>query len=153
LGGDARLAAMLDAGRVLVHFGMREVVLRERVISTDPALSDYLLAKFSGMMEERLIVLFLDGQQKLLSEDSFTSGSPDCLSLRPRALFGRALALGCRAIVLAHNHPSGDPTPSQNDIDATVRIALDAEGLDIKLIDHLIVGRRQVVSMKRAGLI
>ncbi|MFM5924588.1 MAG: RadC family protein [Novosphingobium sp.] len=151
--GDARLAAMLDAGRVLVHFGMREAVLREQVRSTDPALLDYLLAKFSGMMEEHLVVLFLDGQHKLLSEDFFTNGSPDCLSLRPRALFSRALALGCRAIVLAHNHPSGDPTPSQNDIDATVRIALDAEGLDIKLIDHLIVGNCQVVSMKQAGLI
>lgn len=144
---------MLDAGRVLVHFGMREVVLREEVDCTDPALFDYLLAKFSGMMEERLVVLFLDGQQKLLSEDFYTSGSRDCLSLRPRELFGRALALGSRALVLAHNHPSGDPTPSQKDIDATVRIAVDAEGLDIKLIDHLIVGHRQVVSMKRAGLI
>lgn len=153
LGGDATLAAMLSAGRAIVHVGMREIVQRQRISCEDPALLNYLLAQFAGLAKEHLIVLFLDEKRGFLAEERFTSGSSNCLSFRPRELFGHALALDCRAILLAHNHPSGDPTPSQNDIDATSRIAADALGLEIELLDHLIVGQAKVVSMKRAGFL
>ena len=100
-----------------------------------------------------MVVLFLDQEHRLLSEECFVSGSADCLSLRPRALFSRALALGSRAIVLAHNHPSGNATPSARDVDATARIGRDARWLDMELVDHLVVAGSCVTSMKRAGLL
>ena len=153
LGGEAELAAMLAAGREIVHAGMRENVQRRKVNSDDPALLNYLSAQFSGLNEERLYVLFLDENQCFIGEHQFTSGSPSCISCRPRALFSRALALGAHAILLAHNHPSGDARPSEADIQATNRISADANGLEIALIDHLIVGGTQIVSMRRAGLL
>lgn len=153
LGGEAALAAMLAAGRAIVHAGMRENVQRRKVDGDDPALLNYLSAQFSGLTDEHLYVLFLDENQCFLGEHQFTSGSPACISCRPRVLFSRALALGAHAILLAHNHPSGDARPSEADIQATHRIRADANGLEITLIDHLIVGRTQIVSMKRAGLL
>jgi DNA repair protein RadC len=140
-----KLAAMLAAGYAIVPLGVREVVRSRQVDSNDPSLHKYLLAQFSGLKEEHLLVLFLDESHRLLSEERYTSGSTGFLSLRPRKLFSRALALGCHAIVLAHNHPSGDPNPSQNDIDATRRVAVDAS--------FLVIGRSQVTSMLRGGLI
>lgn len=148
-----KLAATLAAECAIVHLGMGEVARSRQVDSNDPALHKYLLAQFSGLKEEHLLVLFLDESHRLISEERYTSGSTGFLSLRPRKLFSRALALGCHAIVLAHNHPSGDPNPSQNDIDATRRVAVDASFLDIKLLDHLVIGRSQVTSMLRGGLI
>ena len=153
LGGDIKLATMLAAGREIVHLGMREVVRSQEVDSNDPALHKYLLAQFSGLQEEHMLVLFLDESHRLISKERYTSGSTGFLSLRPRKLFSRALALGCHAIVLAHNHPSGDPNPSQSDVDATRRVAADARFLDIKLLDHLVIGRSKVTSMLRGGLI
>ena len=153
LGGNAILAAMLAAGRAIVHIGMRENVRSQRVNCNDPALHNYLLAHFSGMKNEHLFVLFLDARHGLIAEERYTSGSAGFLSLRPRKLFSRALALSAHAIVLAHNHPSGDPNPSQDDIDATRRIAADANFLDIQLLDHLIIGHNQVTSMLRSGLL
>lgn len=153
LGGDAILAAMLAAGRAIVHIGMRGIVRNESVNCNDPALHNYLLAQFFGMKDEHLFVLFLDEHHRLIAEERYTSGSAGFLSLRPRKLFSRALALGSHAIVLAHNHPSGDPNPSQNDIDATRRIAADASFLDIQLLDHLIIGHSKVTSMLQGGLL
>lgn len=153
LGDDGLLAAMLIAGREIFQAGMREQVLCSPIDAADPALYDYLIARFAGQQTEQLAVLFLDQQRRLLSEESFISASVDCVSLKPRVLFSRALALGSRAIILAHNHPSGDPTPSAKDIGTTARIAADSAWLDIEFVDHLVVAGSCVVSMKKAGLL
>lgn len=153
LGGDDLLAATLIAGRQIFQVGMREHVQRNPVDAADPALHSYLVSRFAGQQSEQLLVLFLDHERRLLSEETFMSGSVDGVSLKPRVFFSRALALGSRAIVLAHNHPSGDPTPSTSDIKATARIAADSDWLDIELIDHLVVAGRCVISMRRAGLL
>jgi DNA repair protein RadC len=153
LGGDAFLAAMLIAGREIFQVGMRERVQRCPIDPGEPALLDYLIGRFAGQQNEQLVVLFLDQERRLLSEETFVSGAIDCVSIKPRVLFSRALALGSRTIVLAHNHPSGDPTPSARDIAATARIAADAERLDIELIDHLVVAGACAVSMRKAGML
>ena len=153
LGGDTVLAAMLAAGRAIVNIGMREIAVSQRVDCNDPALHDYLLAQLSREKEEHLLVLFLDAHHRLIAEELYTSGSTGFLLIRPRKLFSRALALGCHAIVLAHNHPSGDPNPSQQDIDATRRIAADGTCLEIALVDHLVIGHSQVTSMLQRGLL
>lgn len=147
------MAAMLAAGRAIVNIGMREIAVSQRVDCNDPALHDYLLAQLSREKEEHLLVLFLDAHHRLIAEELYTSGSTGFLLIRPRKLFSRALALGCHAIVLAHNHPSGDPNPSQQDIDATRRIAADGTCLEIALVDHLVIGHSQVTSMLQRGLL
>lgn len=153
LGSDAALAPLLDAARTIIQMGMREKIQRVPIVSSDPALLQYLIARFSGLDEEQLVVLFLDRGHGLIAEESYFSGSAECVSIRPRTLFRRALALGSHAILLAHNHPSGAAIPSAEDAASTLQIAHDAKGLDIELIDHLVVGGNCVTSMKRAGLL
>jgi DNA repair protein RadC len=143
----------LAAGRGIVEIGMREKIERAPIDSADPAFLRYLIATFAGLQEEHLLVLFLDRQQRFLAEERWRSVASNCIELRPSSLFRRALMLGSHALVLAHNHPSGIATPSADDVTCTTMIAADARRLDIQLIDHLVVGANDVVSMFRAGLL
>ena len=100
---------------------------------------------------ERLHALFLTSGRTLLGESRLAIGTSEALSLRLRDLFRRALALDASAIILAHNHPSGDCRPSESDLEATRCIAGLARALDIELLDHLIFTHRAVYSMRARG--
>lgn len=100
---------------------------------------------------ERFHAIFVDANRRYLSDGSMGVGEMSALSLRMRDIFGRALAEGARAIIIAHNHPSGDCRPSAHDISATRRLASIAAALDIELLDHLIFTRQSVYSMRAGG--
>jgi DNA repair protein RadC len=152
-GSDRIFSTMFVAARAIVAAGMRERVHRSPVDSGDPAVLEYIKMRLSGLREERLVVIYLDGDRGFQSEEVFGAGTVDAISIRPRALFGRGLMLGSSAILLAHNHPSGVAHPSSLDIEMTRRIADHGRLLEIELLDHLIVGASEVLSMKRAGLL
>jgi DNA repair protein RadC len=153
LGADGHLALPFFVSRRILETGMRERVERARVVTDDEALLEWLIARFAGLADECLVAIYLDRSGAFLSEESFRSGAEACVSVHPRALFRQAMQLDCSGLLLAHNHPSGDARPSALDIDATRRIAAHGRLLDVELVDHLIVARNSVTSMKRAGLL
>jgi len=97
-------------------------------------------------------VLFLDKKNRLIADEILGQGTVDRAPVYPREVIKRALELSATAIILAHNHPSGDPTPSQSDLDLTAQIVTAAKALGVSVHDHLIIGRNNIVSFKTLGL-
>lgn len=117
------------------------------------AIVDYLRAMVLAApnFTEQFHAVFLDEEQTFLGDSPLGRGQSGRLSFRMRELFGMALALDAKGIVVAHNHPSGQCRPSQFDIDSTSRLNRMAKALDIKLIDHLIFTEDAVYSMRAGG--
>ena len=104
-------------------------------------------------MREQFRILFLDKRNRLLADEVQGKGTVDHTPVYVREVLRRALELSASAIVLVHNHPSGDPTPSRADIEMTKEIINAADKLDIAVHDHLIVGRDGHISLRAAGLV
>ena len=122
-------------------------------VATARAAADLLAPRFAGVRDEKLAVLHLDGGRSVLAIDDFDAAGPDLVALSLRDIFRRALALDATGLVIAHNHPSGDPKPSQADIQATRRLAAAAEALGIRLHDHLIFAGGECASFRALGLL
>ncbi|MEM6475157.1 MAG: JAB domain-containing protein [Pseudomonadota bacterium] len=102
---------------------------------------------------ERFHAIFVDSHGRYLADAAMGQGEISSLKLRMRDLFGKALSAGANAIIIAHNHPSGDCRPSEHDIEATLRLAEVGEALDIELLDHLIFTHSTVYSMRAGGIL
>lgn len=131
----------------------REGAMERPVIGSWDRLLDYCQARMAYGKTEELRLLFLDRKNKLIADETQQRGTVDHTPLYPREVVKRALELGASAIILVHNHPSGDPTPSQSDIDMTRKVAAAAEKLGIALHDHIIIGQGAHASLKSMGLI
>jgi len=123
------------------------------LLSDEPALLDYLTLTMGHSVVERFRVLFLDARNRLLRDEVMATGSVRGLTVHPREIIRRALELGSTALIVVHNHPSGDPKPSQRDIATTRRLIDAAELMGLQLLDHLIVARAGHVSFKRLGFL
>ncbi len=123
------------------------------VIGSWQALIDYCHAAMARSDREEFRILFLDKKNKLIRDEVMSKGTIDHAPVYPREVVKRALELGATAIILVHNHPSGDPTPSTDDIRMTKRIRDAANGVDLKLYDHIIIARQGHASLKNMGLI
>lgn len=113
----------------------------------------YLHSRFAVAAEERLHVVYCDEQQRYLFDETLTIGGENSLVLRARPLVHRALMLGSRSLVLAHNHLSGNCQPSQQDIVATHRLQKLGAELELTLIDHMIFCRDRFFSMAAGGFL
>jgi len=129
----------------------RSKVLNKHVISSWDALIDYCHTTMAHRETEQFRVLFLDRKNVLIADEEQGKGTVDHVPVYPREVAKRALELNASALILVHNHPSGDPTPSQSDIDMTAQMELACGALGITLHDHLIVGKSQEFSFKSAG--
>lgn len=120
----------------------------------DPArLSDYLLAALARARVEQFRILFLDASGMLRADEVQATGTVNHTPVYPREVIRRALELGAAAVVLVHNHPSGDPTPSPEDLTMTAEITRAAAALGIAVRDHVIVGNGRTLSFREAGLL
>ena len=128
-------------------------VLNRPALSSWTALIDYCTAAMARSDREEFRLLFLDRKNLLIADEVQSTGTIDHTPIYPREIVKRALELGASAIILVHNHPSGDPTPSRADIEMTRTIQEAAKALKIALHDHLIVGRSGHVSFKALGLL
>jgi DNA repair protein RadC len=137
---------------VMLHV-LREEALKAPILGTSEALIDYLFADMAHLPAERLRVLFLNSKNRLLRDEMMSEGSVNETPIYPREIMRRALDVGATALILAHNHPSGDPNPSEGDIDATRRIANAGSTLDIRIHDHVIVARAGWTSFRMLGLL
>lgn len=140
---------ILQAGAVKIG---RETVMNRPLLSSWTALLDYCRSAMQFEGVEQFRVLFLDRKNRLIADEVLGKGTIDRAPVYPREVVKRALELGSTAVILAHNHPSGDPTPSQSDIDMTKTIVKAARPLGISVHDHIIVGRLNTVSFKTLGL-
>jgi len=131
----------------------REQVARRPVISSWSALLAYVKAALAHEPREQVRVLFLDKRNQLLADEVVGRGTVDHAPVYPREVVRRALELSACALILVHNHPSGDPTPSQADIDITRQIVEAGRTLRIAVHDHLVVGRDGTASFKALGLL
>ena len=146
-------AAYIRATHLLMQQAARDSVVERPVISNWAALLNYVSLKIKHLKTEQARVLYLDRKNKLIADEMAGQGTVDHAPIYPREIARRALELSASAVILVHNHPSGDPTPSRADIDLTREIERALAPLDIKVHDHLVVGSRETVSMKAKGLI
>ena len=128
-------------------------IIGKPALSSWEALLDYCSASMSRAQTEEFHVLFLDRKNVLLAEEVHQRGTVDHTPVYPREVVKRALELGASALILVHNHPSGDPTPSRADIAMTREIQAAAKTLKIELHDHLVIGRGSHASFKALGLL
>jgi DNA repair protein RadC len=127
--------------------------LNKPALSSRAALIDYCTAAMARSQQEEFRILFLDRKNVLIADEVQTRGTIDHTPVYPREIVKRALELGATAIILVHNHPSGDPTPSRADIEMTRDVAAAARALSIAVHDHLVVGRSGHASFKSLGLL
>jgi DNA repair protein RadC len=145
---SAQVQAALELGRRLLVASPDE---RPQVSS--PADAANLLLPEMGLLEnEHLRTLLLDSKHRVLASPTIYIGNVNTSVIRVSELFREAIRLNCPALIVAHNHPSGDPTPSPDDVRVTEQIVQAGKLLDIEVLDHLVIGRQRYVSLKERGL-
>ncbi len=130
----------------------RAAAAREPVISSWTALEAYARAAMAHRPREQFRVLYLDRRNILMRDELTAEGTVDHAPVYPREVVRRALELSASALILVHNHPSGDPTPSRADIEMTRRVVEAARALDLQVHDHIVVGREGTASFRALGL-
>lgn len=123
------------------------------ILGSSSAVLDYLRFSLASTTVETFRTLFLNARNELLADETTSVGTVGAAPFYPREIIGRAIELGATSLIVAHNHPSGDPRPSREDMDCTLALASVCEGLDIALLDHVIVTRGSATSMRAAGLL
>lgn len=123
------------------------------ILSSWDALGDYLQAAMGHSAVEEVRILFLNAKNMLLANEAMWRGSVDEAAVHVREVMARAIALGATAIIIVHNHPSGDPSPSQQDIRLTRDLIDAGRHMKVAVHDHVIVGSQGRSSMKAMGLI
>ena len=130
---------------------MRSRVLHRPILSSWDALLDYCHTAMAHRETEQFRILFLDRKNVLIADEEQARGTIDHVPVYPREVVKRALELNASAIILVHNHPSGDPTPSQADISMTTQVQEAAQVLGVALHDHLIIGKSRELSFRSEG--
>jgi len=159
----ARLLEVKGVGETVVHHLKiveaaaqrlaKTRVIKRPALSSWTALLDYCTAAMARAQNEEFRVLFLDRKNVLIADEVQNRGTVDHTPVYPREIIKRALELSASSIILVHNHPSGDPTPSKADIVMTREVAGAAKALGIAIHDHLVIGRGGHASFKSLGLL
>lgn len=131
----------------------RARVMQRHVLSSWNALLDYCHTTMAHRAIEQFRVLYLDRKNTLIADEAQAEGTVDHVPVYPREIVKRALELNASALILVHNHPSGDPSPSEADIQMTHRIEQALRAVDLILHDHLIIGASQELSFRSDGLL
>jgi DNA repair protein RadC len=131
----------------------RSEVQSQPVLGSWQSLIDYLAIDMAHLTVERVRVLYLDTKNRLILDQHLADGTVDEASIHPREVINMAVNRGATALILVHNHPSGNPEPSRADIQITQRIAEAGRLMGVTVHDHVIVGREGHVSLRAKGLI
>ena len=149
--GDA-VVIELKLVEAAAHRLSRAKVMQRHVLSSWDALLDYCHTTMAHRETEQFRILFLDTKNTVIADEEQAKGTVDHVPVYPREVVKRALELNASALILVHNHPSGDPTPSDADIQMTQKINLAARALNITVHDHLIIGKSNETSLRALGL-
>ena len=135
------------------HRLARAKVIGRPAVSSWSDLMEYCKVSMAHLDRERFRILFLDRKNILIADEDQQRGTVDHVPVYPREVVKRALELNASAMILVHNHPSGDPTPSEQDIAMTERIGAAADAVGVVLHDHVIIGKERDVSFRSLGLL
>ena len=149
---EAAAASLLTTGAVALR-AHKNALVKGPLLNSWQRIVDYCRAALAHETKEQFRLLFLDRKNQLLAEEMHQHGTIDHTPVYPREVVQRALEVGAGAIVLVHNHPSGDPQPSRDDIEMTRAILEACRPLGIAIHDHLIIGQNDVASFKALGLL
>ena len=133
------------------HRLSRSRILKTEVISSWDAILDYCHTTMAHRETEQFRILYLDRKNVLIADEEQAEGTVDHVPVYPREVVKRALELNASALSLVHNHPSGDPTPSDADVAMTTQIENAASALGVTLHDHVIIGKSKELSFRAAG--
>ena len=150
--GEGGVAALKAVHAAMLRTAKAEVIKRP-VLNNWDRLMEYLNAALARERVEHFRVLFLDTRNRLLADEAQGRGTVNHTPVYPREVVKRALDLHATALILVHNHPSGDPTPSAEDVAMTREIRDAARALSVTLHDHVIVGNGRWLSFRREGLL
>ena len=150
--GEAGAAALKTVQAAALRLARAEVLNRPVLANWD-RLMDYLNAELAREPVEQFRVLFLDARNRLLADEAQAHGTVNHTPVYPREVVKRALELQATALILVHNHPSGDPTPSRDDVEMTREVQRAARALSLTLHDHVVVGNGRWLSFRREGLL
>jgi DNA repair protein RadC len=150
--GEAGISALKIVHAAAIRLARAEVMNRP-VLNNWDRLMDYLNTALARERIEQFRVLFLDNRNRILADEAQARGTVNHTPVYPREVVKRALELHATALILVHNHPSGDPTPSREDVEMTREIKRAAQALSIVLHDHVIIGNGLWISFRREGLL
>jgi len=144
----AQIKAALELGRRMLLTSPED-----RFAVRSPAdVAQLLMAEMAHLEQEHFRVLYLDTRNRLMGSETVYVGSLNASHIRVGEIFRDAVKRNCAAIIVVHNHPSGDPTPSPEDVAVTRQLVEAGKLLDIELLDHLIIGQQRFVSLRERGL-
>lgn len=146
-------ALALKSITALSHRALKSELIKKPILNSWDRLMDYCTATMAHESREHFRILFLNKKNEMIADEIQGSGTVDHTPAYPREIMKRALELGATALILVHNHPSGDPKPSQADIEMTRHILRAAEPFSIVIHDHVIVSKNGYSSFKSLGLI
>jgi len=149
---DPTIAALKIAEATALRL-LESRIERQPILSSWDALGDYLQAAMAHRRVEEVRILFLNAKNVLIANEALWKGSVDEASVHVREVIARAIALGATALIIVHNHPSGDPTPSSQDIRLTRDLVEAGRHMKVTVHDHVIVGTNGRTSMRAMGLI
>lgn len=145
---STQISAVLELCRRILS----RKVTQTDIINSPEATCQYLQLHFQGAEREEFACLFLDTRHRVIALETLFQGTLDSATVHPREVVKQALHLNAASLILCHNHPSGDPQPSQADINITRRLTEALSLVDIKVLDHMVVGRGEILSMAEHGL-
>ena len=143
----ARIKALMELGRRSVA-----TVNYNQVIKTPAEIAEVMIPLMGALEQEEVWTVNLDARNRIISTGMIYRGSINSANMRTAEIFKVAIRVNAKSIAILHNHPSGDPTPSQEDIFVTKEIVKAGKTLDIELVDHIVIGQGRHVSLKERGL-
>ncbi len=144
----AQIKASFELGRRLLS-----QPAQEKIFNSANLVYNYLYPKLNGLKKEVFITLLLDTKLKLIKEIKVSEGILTQTLIHPREIFKEAVKESAYAVIVVHNHPSGDPAPSEQDVEITKKLKKASEILEISLLDHVIIGSGRYFSMKENKII
>ena len=142
-----QLKCLLELSRRIA----KEPSRKELSFDSPKSIADYYMEDFRHAEQERMMILMLDTKGGFLGEAVISVGTVNASLVSPREIFLKALAFHAVSVIMLHNHPSGDPTPSEEDLLLTLRISKAGEMIGIELLDHLVLGDRKYISFREQG--
>ncbi len=142
-----QLLAGIELGRRLARSGLED----SAAIKSPRDAADVVMDELRYLQKEHFLVIFLNTKNRMIGKETLSVGSLNSSIVHPREVFRSAIKRNSASIICAHNHPSGDPTPSPEDVEVTKRLSAAGQLVGIELLDHLIIADRQFISMKELG--
>lgn len=143
-----QIKAGIELGRRITRTGKEEV----KAIRSPRDAADLLIEQLRYLQKEHFVCLFLNTKNHIISQETLSMGSLNASIVHPREVFRAAIKCSSASVIFAHNHPSGDPTPSPEDLALTKRLVDAGKIIGIEVLDHLVIGDMKFVSLKEQGL-